>query len=163
MFHIVEDQLPIRNVIQATLDQCGHETLIFSSAIEYLNFIRSPQFTKPFALISDINMPEVDGYTLIGKVSEIMPDFRFIVISGEPHIKSEHKSKACFFLQKPFRFETLVETIEKVLACETSLPSCAHGCGEAGHRRAFGMHNWQCPQGCSTHQNGCDDPEQPNN
>lgn len=153
MFHIIDDQTDIKDVIELLLNDCGHETASFSSPHDYLEYLHSPEFKRPLAVITDINMPEMNGYTLISKVSEVIGNLRYIIISGEPHIRHIHPSPACIYLSKPFNFDMLMESVEKVLACEASSPSCIHECGNTGDRKAFGIFNWRCPQcrsGCGS-------------
>lgn len=145
MFHIIDDQKDIRSAIELLLSDIGHEAIGFSSPHEYLDYVHSLEFKRPFAIITDINMPEMDGYSLISKVSEVIEDLRYIVISGEPHVQHLHQNPACIYLSKPFNFETLIVSIEKILACEASSPSCILGCGSTGDRKEFGVLNWRCP------------------
>jgi len=70
---IVDDEQDARNLVAAILRQYGAQVLIAASAAEALQLIReSPRM--PDLLISDISMPEEDGYSLIRKVRALPQD-----------------------------------------------------------------------------------------
>lgn len=155
MFHIIDDQPHIHEFVSAVLDSMGHESVCFSCPTEYLSYVGKPEFKKPLAVITDITMPIMDGYRLINQISELNPDLRFIVMTGEPHIHSSHKHKACMYLSKPFRPEKLIQIVHAITHCELSAPSCEHECGNVGDREVFSVSNWRCPKGCTTCEDDC--------
>jgi signal transduction histidine kinase/ActR/RegA family two-component response regulator len=62
---VVDDEPDTRLLLRTVLEQCGSEVTTAGSAAEALAaFTRS----KPDVLVSDIGMPEEDGYELIGKL-----------------------------------------------------------------------------------------------
>ncbi|MCA1566986.1 MAG: response regulator [Acidobacteria bacterium] len=62
---VVDDEPDTRRLLRTVLEQCGSEVTTAGSAAEAIDaFIQS----KPDILISDIGMPEEDGYELIGKL-----------------------------------------------------------------------------------------------
>ena len=62
---VVDDERDTRELLQAGLGQCGAEVTVAGSAAEALAAMRA---AAPDLLISDIGMPEEDGYTLIRRV-----------------------------------------------------------------------------------------------
>lgn len=65
---VVDDEADTRDLIATVLAQCGAEVTGYGSAAEALTAI---QTWKPDLLISDIGMPEEDGYSLIKKVRQL--------------------------------------------------------------------------------------------
>jgi signal transduction histidine kinase/DNA-binding response OmpR family regulator len=65
---VVDDEADTRELIATVLAQCGAEVTGCGSAAEALTTI---QTWKPDLLISDIGMPEEDGYSLIKKVRQL--------------------------------------------------------------------------------------------
>jgi PAS domain S-box-containing protein len=61
----VDDEADTREVIRAVFEQCGAKVTTASSAAEALVLLEE---TVPDVLISDIGMPDEDGYELIAKV-----------------------------------------------------------------------------------------------
>ena len=65
---IVDDDLDTRQMLNAVLSQCEADVVTVASAAEAL---REMQRLKPDVLVSDLGMPEQDGYELIKKVREM--------------------------------------------------------------------------------------------
>ncbi len=68
---IVDDESDTRDLLRAVMERCGCEVTTLGSAAEALAAL---QQTNPDVLISDIGMPEEDGYTLIRKVRALPTD-----------------------------------------------------------------------------------------
>lgn len=65
---VVDDEPDTRELLKASLGQCGAEVTITGSAAEALEAMRA---VVPDLLISDIGMPGEDGYELIRRVREL--------------------------------------------------------------------------------------------
>ena len=66
----------------------------------------------------DINMPEVDGLTLLQKIKEINPVARSIMLSAYadmPNLRSAMNKGAYDFLNKPIDLKDLETTIKKTM------------------------------------------------
>lgn len=61
----VDDEADTREVIRTVFEQCGAQVITAASAAEAFRLLEE---TRPDVLISDIGMPEEDGYQLIDKV-----------------------------------------------------------------------------------------------
>ena len=69
-------------------------------------------------VLSDINMPEMDGLTLISRLNEISPLIKAVVVSAYgdmDNIRTAMNRGAFDFLCKPVNFEDLELTIEKTI------------------------------------------------
>src|SRR5215212_714607 len=69
-------------------------------------------------LLSDINMPEVDGLTLLAKLSEVSPLVKTVMVSAYgdmENIRTAMNRGAFDFVCKPVNFEDLELTIEKTI------------------------------------------------
>lgn len=67
---LVEDDEDSREMLKTMFEQNGMETAGVNSAAEALEIL--PTF-KPDVLISDIGLPDEDGYELIGKIRQLSP------------------------------------------------------------------------------------------
>jgi PAS domain S-box-containing protein len=65
---IVDDELDTRELVAALLTTCGAEMISVGSAAEALNQIERQRFDL---LISDIGMPEMNGYDLIARIRQL--------------------------------------------------------------------------------------------
>jgi class 3 adenylate cyclase/AmiR/NasT family two-component response regulator len=69
-------------------------------------------------LLSDINMPEIDGLTLLTKLNEVSPLVKAVIVSAYgdmDNIRTAMNRGAFDFILKPVNFEDLELTIEKTL------------------------------------------------
>jgi signal transduction histidine kinase/ActR/RegA family two-component response regulator len=68
---VVDDEPDARDLVQRILGEYGAEILVAGSAAEAMElFLKRP----PDVLVSDIGMPDVDGYDLIRRVRALPPD-----------------------------------------------------------------------------------------
>lgn len=68
---VVDDEPDTRELIREVLRECGSEVILSRSAAEAL--VALEQY-KPDILISDLGMPEEDGYSLIAKIRALPPE-----------------------------------------------------------------------------------------
>ena len=69
-------------------------------------------------VLSDINMPEMDGLTLLGKLSETNPLLKTVMVSAYgdmANIRTAMNRGAFDFITKPINFDDLTLTIEKTI------------------------------------------------
>jgi CheY-like chemotaxis protein len=62
---VVDDETDARQLVRRVLKDCGAEVAVAESAAEALRLIES---VRPDALVSDVGMPDRDGYDLIHQV-----------------------------------------------------------------------------------------------
>jgi len=115
---IVEDSRAMRGLIRATVEQMpGFLTHEAGSGFEALKALPKHQYDL---IITDINMPDINGLELISFVKN-HPQYRdipLIVVSTE---RSEEDRKrgmslgASGYLVKPFKGDELQELVRKVL------------------------------------------------
>ena len=69
-------------------------------------------------ILRDINMPEMDGLTLLGRLNEIAPLSRTVMVSAYgdmDNIRTSMNRGAFDFVTKPVNFEDLEVTMEKTI------------------------------------------------
>jgi two-component system, chemotaxis family, chemotaxis protein CheY len=119
MAHVltVDDSVSLRKLVANTLATAGHQVVEASNGAEALEVIKSRNFNL---IISDINMPVMDGLTFIKQV-RVIGAYKFIPIlvlttEMDPTKKKIAKDAgATGWLVKPFDPEQLLATIRKVL------------------------------------------------
>jgi len=65
---VVDDEADTRELIREVLKECGSEVIMCRSAAEALDALEQH---KPDILISDLGMPDEDGYSLISKIRSL--------------------------------------------------------------------------------------------
>jgi two-component system chemotaxis response regulator CheV len=124
-FLIADDSYVARNQVQRTLLQVGIECVITTTGKEALNILKASadkgnDVPKEFALlISDIEMPEMDGYTLTSEIrsDERLKNLTIILhssLSGEFNENMTKKVGADKFIPK-FKAAELVDAVKDIL------------------------------------------------
>lgn len=112
-----DDSTSIRQMVGFTLKQAGYEVIEASDGQDAIDKLASATIHM---LITDLNMPRVDGLELIAKV-RAMPQFKFIpiiMLTTESQADMKQKGKAAGatgWIVKPFKPEQLVAVVKKVL------------------------------------------------
>jgi CheY-like chemotaxis protein/anti-sigma regulatory factor (Ser/Thr protein kinase) len=116
---IVDDEPDSRNFITFVLKQAGAEVIALSSAIDALESIPKNQ---PDLLISDIGMPEMDGYMLIEQIrTQLPPQYRqlcAIALTAYAGEINERQVLAAGFQQhltKPVEPKELIATVVRLI------------------------------------------------
>ena len=112
---VIDDEAAIRRVVALKLKNCGYRVLIAANGEEGLQII---QTEKPHVVVTDINMPKLDGKRLCEQTDHLKRDRDFLTIvltarisTGERRwIEKMHQTQ---FMQKPFSPAKLVDSIEQ--------------------------------------------------
>lgn len=113
----VDDSASVRQMVNFTLKQSGYEIVEAANGTDALNKLKKKQIHM---LITDVNMPELDGLSLVRKVRE-NPDYRFIpiiMLTTESQAEKKREGKAAGatgWIVKPFSPDQLVAVVRKVL------------------------------------------------
>ena len=114
---IVDDSPSMRNMVTTTLLASGHQVDDAGDGQAALSKIKNGQYD---AIISDINMPIMDGIELVKQVRSL-PSYKYTPIlllttESANDKKLEGKSAgATGWLVKPFNPEKLIATVDRVL------------------------------------------------
>jgi len=124
-FLVADDSMVARNQVERTLEQIGVDCVLATTGKEALDILKAKaaegiDVAKKFSLlISDIEMPEMDGYTLTTEVraDDRMKDLNIMLhssLSGGFNDSMTLKVKADKFIPK-FQAEELVNEIKELL------------------------------------------------
>ncbi|GET36999.1 hybrid sensor histidine kinase/response regulator [Microseira wollei] len=116
----VDDEIDLKRLLKQrlkkTIRENEFELLFASNGKEALEILKSDSSVAMVA--TDINMPEMDGLTLLAKIAEIDPTIKTVVMSAYSDWKNIRTAMHCGafdFLTKPIDFEDLVITIIRTL------------------------------------------------
>ena len=117
---VVDDEIELSRLIQQRFrNKINSKEFDFSFALNGIDALQRLQEDRQVDIIlTDINMPQMDGLTLIGRLSEIDETLKAIVISAYgdiPNIRKAMNRGAFDFLTKPIDFKDLEVTIQKTL------------------------------------------------
>ena len=115
---IVDDSALMRRVLSDIIND--DEQLIVektaNNGLEAINVLQGG--CRPDILLVDINMPKMDGFTLMKKSKAINPILCFILISAyddEANIKSGYEHGAFEFVNKPIDFLLLEDALKRIM------------------------------------------------
>jgi CheY-like chemotaxis protein/anti-sigma regulatory factor (Ser/Thr protein kinase) len=116
---VVDDEPDSRDCVAFVLEQAGAEIVALSSASEVLQSILQIQ---PDVLISDIGMPEMDGYMLIQAIRSQLPApasqvcaISLTAYAGEANERQVINAGFQKHLAKPIHLGELVETVSRLV------------------------------------------------
>jgi len=127
MFHIIDDQPIILDTLQELIKFNGHDCLSFASADAYLTYFKTESFVAPTAILSDYDMPCMNGLNLIHQVRQYLPNQQAVIISGNLSMELQQAIKLlhCYHLPKPYHPHALFSLL-------STLTSCASLCQQQG-------------------------------
>ncbi|MDD1795756.1 sigma-54 dependent transcriptional regulator [Enterovibrio sp. ZSDZ42] len=110
---IIDDERAIRDALSQTLEIEGYQSRAFSSALEALAQLSS---TFEGVIVSDINMPIMDGMTFLTQAQAIDPELSIVMLTGHGDIStavSAIRKGAYDFLEKPFSTNHLLDVLRR--------------------------------------------------
>src|SRR6202050_5714863 len=116
MVFVVDDDISIRESLEALLRKAGWCVETFVSAQE---FLARPPVLVPNCLVLDVSLPGLNGLDLQKRVAVERPDMPIIFITGYvdvPMTVQAMKAGAVEFLTKPFSGEVLLGAIKHAIA-----------------------------------------------
>ena len=112
-----DDTATMRQMISFTLSSAGHQVMQASDGTEALALARTRKFDL---VIADINMPNMDGISLVKSLREL-PDYKFtpiLMLTTESQAEKRQEGRsagATGWIVKPFNPEQLLTVVKKVL------------------------------------------------
>ncbi len=113
----VDDSPSMRGLVSSVLEQAGFKVVLAEDGVDALDFAQETSFDL---VLTDINMPNLDGIRLIKELRRL-PGYRsvpLLVLTTESGAEKKMEGKsagATGWIVKPFDPEKLVSTIHKVL------------------------------------------------
>lgn len=112
---IVEDELRIREGLGMLLERFGHTVL--GEAADGVSGLEMTLRFKPDLVITDINMPKMDGLEMIGRISEQKLPVHIVILTGYSefdYAKQAIRYGVDEYLLKPLAAEDVKEMLDKV-------------------------------------------------
>lgn len=114
---IVDDSASLRQVVKMTLEKLGYEVIEAKDGQDALNKAKGK---KIHLIISDLNMPVMDGITFIKELKKL-PEHKFtpvMMLTTESQQSKMMEGKAAgakAWLVKPFKPEQIIAAVEKLI------------------------------------------------
>ena len=112
---VIDDDQSIRWVLEKALEKANMDVKSFSSASGILETLERGQ---PDALITDVRMPGMDGFELLGKIQQRFPELPVIIITAHSDLDSAvtaYQDGAFEYLPKPFDVKEAVDLTKRAV------------------------------------------------
>lgn len=119
-FLAVDDEVEISDLLVRMLAAHGFEGEACAGGHEALRLLEKRHF---HLVLSDLNMPGMDGMALLKKVRKRYPEVAFVIITATDDVKQgvqAMKEGAADYLLKPFHAETVISSLERALEAKRS-------------------------------------------
>lgn len=114
---LVDDDSALLDVLPRTIELRIAQVAVTAcdSAEAALERIQSGRY---HLVITDLNMPRINGLTLIRRIKPMFPEMAILVITGHGDNEAEHQARQAGvngFIRKPFDRRDFTATIERLL------------------------------------------------
>ena len=116
---VVDDEPGIRNILFDVLSGEGFSVTLAEDGLDSLEYLRKRSFDL---LITDINMPRLDGIGLLRKMKKAGRKERLIVMTGGAFDRTgieKEIPQVVFHLKKPFYVKHLLDAVHSALSTGT--------------------------------------------
>ena len=113
---LADDEIMLRDLLSELLESSGYNVVKVSTGVEALKVLTEE--IKVNLAIIDYNMPEMDGLECIKRIRKLQFKMPIILSSGSISLDERIDFKSLGIsgvLSKPYEFETLLSTIQKLL------------------------------------------------
>ena len=111
---LAEDDVLVRSLILLVLSKEGYAVLAANDGQEAQEIC--DKFADPIdLLLTDVNMPRMEGPELVERVRECRPETKIMIMSGQTTTTILEKNMPHAFLRKPFMPPTLLQCVRRVL------------------------------------------------
>lgn len=117
---VVDDDRAIREMFAELLAAAGFSVVTAEHGAAALAYCQQ-QPERIQLVLSDIDMPEMDGVALARELRRLHPHMRIVLMSGHPRervMQGMRDDKGVTFLPKPIRDSTLIKTLDEMLNVE---------------------------------------------
>ena len=117
---VVDDEEPIRRMMEKVLGQCKHSILNASSGAEALAVCEQSAGALQL-VVTDVTMPGVSGFDLAERIAERWPGIKILFVSGLTNDCGTRR-RLCGrpLLQKPFTHDDLTKKVHELLSAALS-------------------------------------------
>ena len=112
---LVDDQPEVRRVVRRNLAKAGYLVVEAWNGRIAIELARDSTFDL---VISDVRMPDIDGFDLLAALHELDPNLPVVLTSGSPGPPGVVQTRmlgAFAFLEKPVPFDTMRETARRAV------------------------------------------------
>lgn len=115
---LIDDDDKISRMVAMMLEHLGYTTIFTTGGNEALAILNS-KTEEIGCVLTDLSMPDMDGWEILSLVKKISPEMPVVLASGydEAHVRSscQRQTPPDAYLQKPFQMAELEITLARIL------------------------------------------------
>ncbi|WPJ95601.1 response regulator [Coraliomargarita algicola] len=122
---VADDEMFVRETIKRTLEDRGYQVIAAQDGTEALA-IYSSRLQDIDMVVTNIEMPYMDGPALCRALKKLNPEVKILVSSGHKQAERVQAIQSCGvkeFLAKPYTADSLADRVYSILAGESSQPA----------------------------------------
>jgi DNA-binding NtrC family response regulator len=113
---VIDDEEIVRISCKKCLNPEGYDVNVAENGLEGLRLAEANHYDL---ILTDLKMPDMDGMEFLGKIKEMQPAAKVIMITGYSTV--EHAVKAIRlgahnYIEKPFTPDTLITAVKEALS-----------------------------------------------
>src|SRR5262249_21790766 len=112
---VIDDDPMMTDLAKFHFEKDGYETFVAATGEEGISLLKEHQCAL---VMTDLNLPDMDGIEVVRQIKELSPDTEIIMITGYGSINKAveaTKAGAFYFLEKPIEFTELMMLVEKAM------------------------------------------------
>jgi len=113
---IIDDEKALGASLKKLLDASGYQVSCCSAGKDGVDLACRERFD---VVLLDIKMDDIDGVSVLKRISNLAPQTRVIIITGSPSgvtIKETLEMGACDYIMKPFDHQQLIAALDRAFA-----------------------------------------------
>jgi DNA-binding NtrC family response regulator len=117
---VIDDDANVRDILSQGLSFMGYNVAVANCGDEGLNLFQKSSFDL---VITDLDMPGMDGWNLAFRIKEKSPNTPVVLITGKERravLEKIKDSSVDFALFKPFRLEDIQKMVQSMLDTRSS-------------------------------------------
>lgn len=117
LIYVVDDKPALVDLATLALEAAGYAVRGFHDPLEVIAAIQKGA-AIPDILLTDFDMPQMNGLELIRRCRRLQPTLKTIMVSGtiEPGAMANEEANVHRFLQKPYSPANLRSTIDELMS-----------------------------------------------
>lgn len=115
---LADDDAAVRDLVRRALSAEGHAVHVTSDGLEALDYITANGGSVDL-LVTDVDMPQLDGITLAEKSLAAKPDLSVVLMSGfsdQLERAARLRARRLLSIAKPFTLEQIKQVVREALS-----------------------------------------------
>ncbi len=120
---VVEDNDGLRSALSDGLEAAGYNVFALADGLAALQELKKRHFD---VVLTDYQMPGINGLELLVNIQDFVPDTRVIVVSGQPNVRQIALDRGAFaWILKPASLPEVLSVLRQAMPHASA--SASHG------------------------------------